>query len=320
MSEDRTISRRNLLVGSVGAVAASAAMPAIGAVAPAKKRVLRIAHMTDMHVQPEREAALGFQKCIEHAQGQKDKPNMIFTGGDLIMESLNRDKDRVQKEWDIYLNVIKANADVPVEHCLGNHDVFGWGNRAKFSSESKFGKIWAMELLQLSKPYRSFDKNGWHFIVLDSTHPTKDNGNGYIARLDDEQYEWLKDDLAKTPAKTPIFVMSHIPIIGVCSMFDGENEKTGNWVIPGSWVHIDARRIKDAFKKHPNVKICVSGHEHLLDQVVYNDVNYFCNGAVSGGWWGGDYHECTYGYALIDLYDDGSFTNKYVKYGWTTKP
>lgn len=319
MSEDRTISRRNLLAGSA-AIAATVALPSIGEAAPAKKRALRIAHMTDMHVQPERQAALGFQRCIEHAQGQKDKPNLILTGGDLIMDSLGQDKDRVQKQWDIYLNVLKENADVPVEHCLGNHDVWGWSNRSKYSSESKFGKVWAMELLKMEKPYRSFDKAGWHFIVLDSTHPTKDNGNGYIARLDDEQFEWLKDDLAKTPAKTPIFVISHIPIISVCSMFDGENEKTGNWVIPGSWLHIDARRIKDAFKKHPNVKICVSGHEHLLDQVVYNDVNYFCNGAVSGGWWGGDYHECTYGYALIDLYDDGTFENRYVKYGWETKP
>ncbi len=319
MSEERLLTRRNLLAGTA-ALAAGAALPAIGSAAPAKKRVLRIAHMTDMHVQPERQAALGFQRCIEHAQGQKDKPNMIFTGGDLIMDSLNADKDRVQKQWDIYLNVIRENADVPVEHCIGNHDVWGWSNRSKYSSESKFGKIWAMELLKMQKPYRSFDKAGWHFIILDSVHPTKDNGNGYIARLDDEQYEWLKDDLAKTPAKTPIFVMSHIPIISVCSMFDGENEKTGNWVIPGSWLHIDARRIKDAFKKHPNVKICVSGHEHLLDQVVYNNVNYFCNGAVCGGWWGGDYYECTYGYSMIDLYDDGTFTNKYINYGWTTKP
>lgn len=319
MTEDRTISRRNLLAGSA-AVAATVALPSIGEAAPAKKRVLRIAHMTDMHVQPERQAALGFQRCIEHAQGQKDKPNLIFTGGDLIMDALSQDKDKVQKQWDIYLNVLKENADIPVEHCLGNHDVWGWGNRSKYSSESKFGKTWAMELLQLQKPYRSFDKAGWHFIILDSTHPTKDNGNGYIARLDDEQFEWLKDDLAKTPAKTPIFVMSHIPIIGICSLFDGENEKTGNWVIPGSWLHIDARRIKDAFRKHPNVRICVSGHEHLIDQVVYNDVNYFCNGAVSGAWWGGDYYECTYGYALIDLYDDGTFENRYVKYGWETKP
>lgn len=316
MSEERIISRRNLLVGSVGAMAV---LPAMGGAAPAKKRVMRIAHMTDMHVQPERQAALGFEKCIEHAQGQKEKPTMLFMGGDLIMDSLGQDRDRVQKEWDIYTNVVKANADVPVHACLGNHDVWGWGSRAKFSSEAKFGKRWAMDLLKMEKPYHSFDKNGWHFVILDSTHATKDNGNGYIARLDDEQFEWLKDDLAKTPAKTPIFVMSHIPVLGVCSMFDGENEKSGNWVIPGSYIHIDARRIVDLFKKHPNVKVCVSGHEHQLDSVVYNDVTYICNGAVSAGWWGGDYFQCSYGYGMIDLFDDGTFKNEYVKYGWTTK-
>ncbi|MBS1721267.1 MAG: metallophosphoesterase [Armatimonadetes bacterium] len=285
---------------------------------PKRKRALRIAHLTDIHVQPERGAAKGMEAAIEHAQGQKDKPNMIITGGDLIMDSLGADADRTRTQWSIFTSVLKANLELPVEHTIGNHDVWGWNDRAKYQNESKFGKVWACEVLGLTKPYRSFDKAGWHIIILDSVH--RKEGNGYTARLDDEQFEWLQGDLAKVPAKTPILVVSHIPIIAVCSMFDGENEKTGNWVIPGAWVHIDARRIKDLFKKYPNVKMCISGHEHLLDQVVYNGVNYFCNGAVCGGWWGGDYYECTYGYTLIDLFDDGSFENRYVPFGWKTQP
>lgn len=315
----KQISRRELIIGATGAAATLSIPGALGVPASLpRKRSLRIAHLTDIHVQPENQAPLGMEKCLQHVHGQKDKPNLILTGGDLIMDSYGADKDRTQKQWDIFTSVMKANSTIPVEHCLGNHDIWGWGGGAKFATEAKFGKRWAMDNLQLEKPYRSFNRNGWHFVVLDSTHRAKE-GNGYIARLDDEQFEWLKDDLAKTPAKTPVLVLSHIPIIGLCSMFDGDHEKSGNWVIPGSYIHIDARRIIDLFKKHPNVKICVSGHEHQLDQVVYNDVNYFCNGAVCGGWWGGNHFECTYGYGLIDLYDDGTFENKYVKYGWTTK-
>lgn len=308
------LSRRELLAASAGGILLPNLMT--GLQNPKRKRSLRIAHLTDIHVQPENGAPKGMEAAIEHAQGQKDKPNMILTGGDLIMDALGADAARTKTQWDIFTSVLKANAEIPVEHVIGNHDVWGWNAIDKYSKESKFGKTWACEVLQLEKPYRSFDKKGWHFVVLDSTHRVE--GNGYTARLDDEQFEWLKDDLAKVPKTTPIFVVSHIPIIGVCSMFDGENEKTGNWVIPGAWVHIDARRIKDLFRKHPNVKMCISGHEHLLDQVVYNNVNYFCNGAVSAAWWGGDYQECTYGYTLVDLYDDGSFENRYVPYGWKT--
>ncbi|MEX2092204.1 MAG: hypothetical protein WD971_05980, partial [Pirellulales bacterium] len=70
------------------------------------------------------------------------------------------------------------------------------------------------------------------------------------------------------------------------------------------------------FAKHPNVKLCISGHLHLLDRVDYNGVTYLCNGAVSGNWWGGRHKDCDEGYAVVDLYDDGTFEHEYVKYGW----
>lgn len=308
-----SITRRDLIAAS----AAGILMPNVGLALPnpARKRVLRVAHLTDIHVQPELGAPKGMESAIEHAQGLKDKPNMIITGGDLVMDSFGADAARTKTQWDIFQSVLKANIELPIEHTVGNHDVWGWGKGDTYASEAKFGKAWACGELGLTKPYHSFDRAGWHFVVLDSTFRA---GNGYTAKLDDEQFEWLADDLAKVPAKKPVMVVSHIPILAVCAYFDGENEKSGDWVIPGSWVHIDARRIKDLFAKRKNVKLCVSGHEHLVDQVVYNNVAYFCNGAVSGGLWGGDYHECTYGYALVDLFDDGSFENRYVPYGWKT--
>ncbi len=310
------LSRRELLLASAGGIV----LPNLMTQAfpnPNRKRNIRIAHLTDIHVQPEKGAAKGMESAIEHAQGQQIKPDLILTGGDLIMDSLAADAARTKLQWDIFTSVLKANAEVPVEHTIGNHDVWGWSRRAQYENEPKFGKTWACEVLELEKPYRSFDQAGWHFIILDSTHRVE--GNGYTARLDDEQFEWLKADLERTSPTKPVIIVSHIPIFAVCCFIDGNNEKTGNWVVPGSWMHIDARRIKDLFAKHPNVKICVSGHEHLTDQVVYNGVTYFCNGAVSGNWWNGTYHECTYGYALIDLYDDGSFENRYVPYGWKTQ-
>ncbi len=81
-------------------------------------------------------------------------------------------------------------------------------------------------------------------------------------------------------------------------------------------MHKDCLELKDLFAQHPNVKLCLSGHLHLLDRVDYNGVTYLCNGAVSGNWWKGRHKDCDEGYAVIDLYDDGSFEHQYVKYGW----
>lgn len=281
---------------------------------PNRKRALRVAHMTDIHVQPEGKAPSGMTACMKHAHDLIDRPDLILNGGDSVMDVMGADAARAKAQGDLWKKILEDHCEIPIEHCIGNHDVWAWGRDSaeKLQENALYGKEWARELFRIPERYRSFDKAGWHFIVLDSTFP---HDKGYKARLDDEQFEWLKEDLKKTPAATPVCVLSHIPIVCACAMFDGENEKSGNWVIPGAWMHIDARRIKDLFFQHKNVKLCLSGHIHLYDRVEYNGVTYICNGAVSGAWWGGQFQETKPGYGLIDLYTDGTFENEYVNYG-----
>lgn len=320
MDTSSAISRRRMMQAAA-AVAAAGTMPAVPGLAqqgpgPAgRKRALRIAHLTDIHVQPERKGDGGMAACLRHVQAQKDKPELILTGGDLIMDSGGADEARTRLQWDVFKRVLRDECGLPIEHCIGNHDV--WGIHKKDSkttgSEPLHGKKWVMEELELPQRYRSFDRAGWHFIVLDSTFVLEDS---YTAKLDEEQFEWLQDDLKKADAGKPVLVLSHIPILSATCYFDGQNEKSGDWVVPGSWMHIDARRIKDLFIKHPNVKLCLSGHIHLADRVDYLGVSYLCNGAVCGAWWKGINQECDAGYGLIDLYADGSFESQYVNYGW----
>lgn len=311
------VSRREVIrIAGAAALGLAGARSALAQSAnPSRQRVLRIAHLTDIHIAPERRAAEGFTACLKHVQSQKDKPDLIFTGGDHIMDSIGANEARTREQWELYRKVLKAECDLPIEPCIGNHDCWGLNRKdsGAIGNEPLYGKKWAMDSLGLDREYRSFDRAGWHFIMLDSTFP---QGDGYTARLDDRQFEWLAEDLRRTDPKKPVLILSHIPILAVCVFFDGENEKSGDWVVPGAWVHIDSRRIKDLFLKHPNVKVCLSGHVHLIDRVEYLGVSYICNGAVCGGWWEGPYQECDAGYALVDLYDDGSFENRYVQFGW----
>lgn len=275
-------------------------------------RVLRIAHMTDPHLHPSNQSANWTKKCIQHIQSLDDKPDVIFNGGDTISDALRRTEQEVIAQWDVW-DEVKEEYTLPVVHCIGNHDV--WGIQ-EAQSDARYAKAWAVEKLGLPNRYYDYEQNGWHFIVLDSTH-IKEDGSWYTAKLDEEQFEWLQETLQRIPSDRPIFIFSHIPIVCAASFFDGDNEKTGNWRIPGAWVHIDARRIVELFHQHSNVKVAVSGHIHLADAVLYNTVTYYCNGAVSGRWWGGDYHQTPPGYAIINLYADGSFNRDYVTYGWS---
>ncbi len=84
-------------------------------------------------------------------------------------------------------------------------------------------------------------------------------------------------------------------------------------------MHTDVARLRELFWKHPNVKLCLSGHLHLRERVEYNGVTYLCNGAVSGGWWKGDHQQTKAGYAVIDLFADGTFEDQYLPYGWQVK-
>lgn len=281
-----------------------------------RKRVLRIAHLTDIHVQPERNAEQWMRECLRHVHQLKDQPDVIFNGGDTIMDAFGQTADRTRIQWELWKKVMEEERSIPLVSCIGNHDVWGWNKETSGATgeEPLYGKRWAMESLGLTSRYFSFDQAGWHFVVLDSTHAHGEKH--YRGRLDEEQFEWFAGDLASVDAQTPTLVLSHIPILSASAYFDGDNEKSGDWVVPGAWMHLDARRIKDLFLNHPQVKLCLSGHIHLLDRVDYNGVTYLCNGAVCGNWWKGNYQECPPGYALINLYDDGSFEHEYVLYGW----
>ena len=277
-----------------------------------KNRVLRIAHMTDLHLDSGSRQEEWTRICIDHIQTLDDRPDMIFNGGDTINDALDRSEASVSEQWSIW-NRVEQEIALPVVHCIGNHDVWGI---SEARNETRYAKAWAVKELNLENRYYDFEEAGWHFIVLDSTH-LKLDGTWYTARLDEEQFQWLAAKLETIPSNRPVFIFSHIPILCAAAFFDGDNESSGDWQIPGAWVHIDARRIVELIYKHPNVKLAISGHIHLLDEVVYNDVTYYCNGAVSGNWWKGDYHQTPAGYAVINLYEDGTFNREYITYGWS---
>jgi Icc protein len=292
----RNVTRRTA-IKTAGLAAAGLALGGFPFSAMAKKgerkRSLRLAHLTDTHIQPEKNADAGV--------------------ADLVMDCFEADDARTKQQWDLFTKVFKDECSIPLDGCLGNHDIWGI-NKTKSKTtgtEPGWGKKRAMDLLKMSKPYRSFDRNGWHFIMLDSVTP---QGEGYIGKLDDEQWEWLEGDLKAT--KLPVLVLSHIPILAATQLVIKPSKDTGKREISDGLMMTDAPRFVETFAKHPNVKVCLSGHIHQLDRVDFQGVSYLCNGAVSGNWWKGRYKMCDEGYALVDLFDDGTFENRYVPFGW----
>ena len=301
-----------------GALGVSPRLAEAGA-AKLAKRALRFAHFTDLHITPDRDSEPGMKKAFEtaHAEGIE----MILTGGDLIMDSFATKRAQVDREWALLHRLFAEHCKVPVEHCLGNHDIFGYclSKAALKGDEPDFGYARPIAELKLPARWRSFDRNGWHFIVLSSVERDPKDECGYLAYLNDEQRAWLEADLAAT--KLPTVVVSHVPIITVTpAVRGGETErKNDQTVISGGLVHLDAPTVHGVFRKAGNVKLVLSGHTHLIDRCEADGVTYCCSGAVCGGWWRPHKSYCEPTWALIDLMDDGSFRYELKPTGWTNR-
>jgi 3',5'-cyclic AMP phosphodiesterase CpdA len=299
--------RKSFLKG-LGGLMLLPALPFKSAAAE-NKRVLRIAHLTDIHLKNKWDAPARFAKCLHHVQ-QQPGIDLVLNGGDVVFDINKENLSTINDQWRLWHSTIKNECSLPIHYVLGNHDIW-WNEDDK--GQAIYGKKYSMDQLQLKSPWYSFTKNGWKFIMLDSVHLDIDN-TWYIGKLGDEQFNWLQNELQQTPATMPVCVLSHIPILSATLMVDDIADGANKWEILGGDMHTDTNKIVDLFYKHPNVKLCLSGHIHLRDKVVYNGVTYICNGAVSGAWWEGNKRQTAPGYGLIDLHEDGSFGERYVNY------
>jgi len=306
---------RKSFLRSLALAGAAAGLPSLSLHAADDKkhvgRSLRVAHITDIHVMPGRVPEYGMAGALNEVNALADRADFAIAGGDMIMDAMSTPKDKVKEMWKTFHGIMKADNSLTVHHTIGNHDVFNIGKSANSYAD---GKKWACEEMQIANRYYTFDKGKWRFIILDSIHHKA--VPGYIGRLDEEQLDWLRKAVADTPADMYICVVSHIPMLAVCTMFDGGGVKGNTWHIGGGNLHEDAKVLKDLFYRSRKVKACLSGHIHLIDELEYCGTKYYCNGAVSGAWWGGNNQEFPPAFAVMNFYDDGSSSRELHFYKW----
>ncbi len=304
--------QRRKFIQNVSLLTAASSLPiAAGATESAKKSKFSVAFISDIHIKPSATAEAGMKKALNHINTLKKLPNFIINGGDCVMDALAATKEQAQTQWDLFNRIMKSENKLPVKYALGNHDIWAWQLKDAVKTDPLYGKGWWLQQTGNAKTYYSFTQANWHFIVLDSV---QENNGGYIALLDEPQFTWLENELNSHPEKF-ICIVSHIPIMSFCSaMFFKDMLPNGDWKLSRALLHTDARKIKDLFKKHPNIKTCLSGHIHLQDELTYLGIKYYCNGAISGNWWGGAFQDFNPAYALFDFHDDGNVERKMIEY------
>lgn len=283
--------------------------------APAAKKSFRFAFISDIHVKPGAIPETGMTKAITHIQNLTPKADFIINGGDCIMDGLEASEESVKKQWALYHAIMGATNKLTVYPCIGNHDVYGWFQKVPDTTNPLYGKNWAIKELKMPDRYYHFKKGKWNFIVLDSTQ--NNPAGGYIGKIDELQFAWLSQKLAEISPSEHICIISHIPILSICSgLFFDKTEANGDLMIKRNLMHSDFLTLKKLFNKYPNIKTCLSGHVHLQDEVHYHGINYYCNGAMCGNWWSGPFQEFEPAYAVFDFYDDGTCERQMINYGW----
>lgn len=260
--------------------------------------------MTDMHITNERHALEGFQQAIDTIN--KLAPGFVLTGGDNIMDALGQTYSKSDSLYNMYEEAAKG-FNMPVYTTMGNHEVFGLYEKSGIDpSHEEYGK--KLYENRLAKRYYSFDFKNWHFVVLDGIGFTEDRH--YYGFVDEEQLEWLKQDLAKTGKETPVAVSIHIPLLSVGpQIMEGPTKALSK----GS-VITNAHEVIDVLEQY-NTKLVLQGHLHFLEDINYNGIHYITGGAVSAQWWNGPRFGMEEGFLKIDVSGE-DFSWEYVDFGW----
>jgi len=179
-------------------------------------------------------------QTIDLVNGMAKQPALIIHTGDITHLSKPAEFDLAQQ----MLAKLKTTElhTTPGEHDTSDATVTEYFNR--------FGKASA------NKGYYSFDHAGVHFISLINVLQFKPGG---LVTLGPDQLAWVKNDLKRRSASTPIVVFAHMPL----------------WTIfePWGWGTGDADELMSELKRFGSVTV-LNGHIHQIVQKVEGNITF----------------------------------------------
>ena len=221
------------------------------------KKELRIGMISDLHhMQFGQDEVVRLKGFMDEVV--KTSPDFIIQCGDFCRPTK---AEGIMSEW----NRFKGQK----YHVLGNHDM-------DVCSKETIMKFWDMP-----KRYYSFDRDGYHFVVMDRNFLKQDDGSlvdyntsnwGPLPApkrsfTDQEQLNWLKKDLDET--NFPVIVFMHQPVF--LSDYYDELGNADEILKIFDQVNYTAAKAKKSSK----VTAVFMGHDHDDRYGERNGVHYF---------------------------------------------
>ncbi|MBA2114228.1 metallophosphoesterase family protein [Bremerella alba] len=256
--------------------------------------MLRIGLMTDLHYADKKPAGSRYYRetlaKIAEASGQLAKARLDFLVelGDFIDAA-----DAVDVELRYLKTIAKPFAEICHErhHVLGNHCV------DTLTKEEFLGTV------EQEKSYYSFDRGGYHFVVLDACFRSdgkpygRNNSKWTDANIPPDELEWLADDLKQSNKSTIVFAHQRL-------------DYEGNHAVNNS------PAVRKIFEESGNVTTVFQGHSHANDYRQVNGVHYCTLRAMIE-----DSGLANSGFAILEIDTRGGLKiegfQKQVSYQWT---
>ncbi len=130
-----------------------------------------------------------------------------------MLDANRAPEERVRRRVELYRSAT-ASMGVPVYSAMGNHELYGVGRDEVSEQDSGYGP--GLFEATFGPSYYSFDRGGFHFVVLDthSPDPSQDETDGWAwNRMRDEVKRWLRNDLAAHGDRVKV-VINHEPFFG----------------------------------------------------------------------------------------------------------
>lgn len=246
-----------------------------------KAQQIKFAFLTDMHIHSDST----LNQVEQRLKSLSPSIDFILSGGDNVDIDNLKSGDIPQGEKRMMqLKGLLENTKKPYHMAIGNHDRLPGTLRDGKNDFQIFERVFG-------KTYYSFTHKGCTFIVLNSVEVADKQYT-----IKQEQIDWLKAVLDKTPTDQPIVVVSHVPFLSVYYP-----------VLEGRYTTADTfnnqKQVFDMFEKH-NLKLVLQGHMHLYEEIKVKGVQFITAGAVSGNWWQGVFHGTAPGHLQVELGKD----------------
>lgn len=151
----------------------------------------------------------------------------------------------------------------PIFHVFGNHDV-------DCISKEQFLSVVSNSGIPKDKTYYSFDKKGFHFIVLDADFDStgRSFSKGHFdwgdSNIPEHELTWLKKDLRKARGTTIVFIHQQL---------DGE----------GPYYVNNAQAVRKILERSGKVAAVFQGHYHEGQYRLLNGIHYYTLKAMIEG-------------------------------------